>query len=115
MLRTVNKLDEQLNTAETAETMTDVRHEVDRIDRLLVALLRERQTFMDAAARIKGKRKAVLDRPRIEDVVSKVKAEAERQGLSPAIAEPVWRTLIDRCIAYEFESFDRLKPGLDKS
>ncbi|MEO1189171.1 MAG: chorismate mutase [Pseudomonadota bacterium] len=103
------------HNSETAESMDDVRHEVDRIDRLLVELLVERQSFMDAAARIKGTRKSVLDRPRIEDVVSKVKAEAERQGLSTAIAEPVWRTLIDRCIAYEFESFDRLKPGLDNS
>lgn len=115
MLRTVNKADQQRHTSETAETMADVRHEVDRIDRILVSLLQERQSFMDAAARIKGSRKAVLDRPRIEDVVAKVKAEAEQQGLSPAIAEPVWRTLIDRCIAYEFESFDRLKPGLDNS
>ena len=115
MLKTVNNPDEKRHTAETAETMTDVRHEVDRIDRLLVALLVERQSFMDAAARIKGARKSVLDRPRIEDVVAKVEAEAERQGLSKAIAEPVWRTLIDRCIAYEFESFDRLKPGLDNS
>eukprot|EP00903_Cladosiphon_okamuranus_P003315 g3313.t1 len=77
------------HTSETAQTMTDVRHEVDRIDRLLVELLVERQSFMDAAARIKGARKAVLDRPRIEDVVAKVKAEAEQQGLSPAIAEPL--------------------------
>ncbi len=106
---------EQRHSAQTAETMLDVRHEVDRLDRLLVTLLVERQSFMDAAARIKGARKSVLDRARIEDVVSKVKAEAERQGLSTAIAEPVWRTLIDRCIAYEFEAFDALKPGLDNS
>lgn len=105
----------QYHTRDSAETMSDVRHEVDRLDRLLVKLLVERQSFMDAAARIKGQRKAVLDRPRIEDVVAKVRAEAELQGLSPAIAEPVWRTLIDRCIAYEFESFDRLKPGFDNS
>lgn len=115
MLRAMKPNDQQRHTAETAETMADVRHEVDRIDRILVGLLEERQSFMDAAARIKGTRKSVLDRPRIEDVVTKVKAEAERQGLSQAIAEPVWRTLIDRCIAYEFESFDRLKPGLDNS
>ncbi|MEM1148374.1 MAG: chorismate mutase [Pseudomonadota bacterium] len=107
--------DTRYHTSETAETMSDVRHEVDRLDRLLVTLLVERQSFMEAAARIKGERKTVLDRSRIEDVVKKVKAEADRQGLSTAIAEPVWRTLIDRCIAYEFEAFDRLKPGLDKS
>lgn len=115
MTQSIKDASTKYHTRESAETMADVRHEVDRIDRLLVALLVERQSFMDAAARIKGDRNAVLDRPRIEDVVAKVKAESDRQGLAPAIAEPVWRTLIDRCIAYEFESFDRLKPGLDNS
>jgi len=103
------------HTAQSAKTMSDVRQEIDRLDRQLVTLLVERQSFMDAAARIKGHRGAVLDRARIEDVVTKVLAEAERQGLSAAIAEPVWRTLIDRCIAYEFSAFDVLKPGLDNS
>ena len=64
---------------------------------------------MDAAARIKGERSIVHDRKRIEDVVAKVCASAELEGLSRAIAEPVWRTLIDRSIAYEFESFDQRK------
>ena len=102
--------DTSYHTSETAETMMDVRHEIDRLDRALVKLLAERQTFMDAAARIKGHHTAVLDRPRIEDVVTKVLAEAKRQNLSAAIAEPVWRTLIDRSIAYEFRSYDALKP-----
>lgn len=88
--------------------MSDVRYEIDRLDRLLVAIIKERQSFMDAAARIKGDRAAVHDRARIEDVITKVKAAAEAAGLSPAIAEPVWRTMIDRCIAYEFEAFDTL-------
>ncbi len=103
------------HTAQTAQTMADVRYEIDRLDRILVGLLQERQSFMDAAARIKGDRAIVHDRARIEDVVTKVLAEASRQGLSPAIAEPVWRTLIDRCIAYEFEAFDALSPGRDKA
>ena len=106
---------ERRHTSDTAEALGDVRYEIDRLDRILVTLIAERQSFMDAAARIKGERKAVHDRARIEDVVSKVLAEADRQGLSRAIAEPVWRTMIDRCIAYEFGSFDALKPGFDKA
>lgn len=105
--------DTRRHTADTAQSMTDVRHEIDRLDRALVKLLVERQSFMDAAARIKGTRESVHDRARIEDVVSKVLAEARRQGLSPAIAEPVWRTLIDRCISYEFGAFDARRPGRD--
>ena len=101
--------DPRQHTAETAGTMADVRYEIDRIDRLLVEILAERQSFMDAAARIKGQRAAVHDRARIEDVIAKVKAECPKHGLSPAIAEPVWRMLIDRCIAYEFGSYDALR------
>ena len=90
-------------------TMAEVRQGVDALDRALVALLAERQRYMDAAARIKGEREAVFDEARIEDVVAKVKAEAHRAGLSEAIAEPVWRLLIDRCIAYEFDRWDELR------
>lgn len=87
-------------------TMAEVRQGVDALDRALVTLLTERQRYMDAAARIKGERAAVRDEARIEDVVAKVKAEARARGLSEAIAEPVWRLLIERCIAYEFEVWD---------
>jgi isochorismate pyruvate lyase len=90
-------------------TMAEVRQGVDALDRQLVALLAERQRYMDAAARIKQDRETVRDNARVEDVVAKVKAEARKAGLSEAIAEPVWRTLIEGCIAYEFEVWDRLR------
>ena len=89
--------------------MTEVRIGVDALDRALVTLIAERQRYMDAAARIKTDRAVVHDAARIEEVVAKVKASARAAGLSEAIAEPVWRTLIDRCIAYEFEAWDRLR------
>lgn len=98
----------QRHTGQSAQTMVDVRYEVDRLDEALVKLLVERQSFMDAAARIKGDRNIVHDRARIEDVVAKVVASAKAQGLAPAIAEPVWRKLIERCIAYEFAAYDKL-------
>ena len=101
-------LDERPAPADCA-TMAEVRQGVDALDRALVALLAERQRYMDAAARIKADRSAVHDAARIEDVVAKVKACARREGLSEAIAEPVWRTLIDRCIAYELERWDALR------
>ena len=94
---------------EACSTMTDVRAGVDALDRALVALMAERVRYMDAAARIKPDRAAVHDPARIEEVVAKVLEAAAREGLPAAVAEPVWRLLIDRCIAYEFDSFDRLR------
>ena len=38
--------------------------------------------------------------------MQKVLAEADRAGLSRAIAEPLWRLLIERSIAHEYDVFD---------
>jgi len=94
---------------EDCVTMVDVRQGVDALDRALVTLLAERQRYMDAAARIKPNRDAVFDQARIDDVVAKVLAAAGPAGLSPDIAEPVWRLLIDRCIAHEFGTWDQTR------
>jgi isochorismate pyruvate lyase len=91
--------------------MSSLRVQIDRLDRALVAMLAERQGYIERAAQIKIDRAVVHDDARIEDVVAKVVAEARRAGLSPAIAEPVWRTLIARCIAHEFEEFDAKNPN----
>jgi len=83
--------------------MDEVREEIDRLDRILVKLIAERQGYIEAAARIKPRADEVRLAWRIEDVVTKVLKEAEKQGLSKRIAEPVWREMIDRCIAHEHE------------
>ncbi len=93
---------------EACQSMSEVRAGVDEIDRALVLLLARRQGYMEAAARIKPTRDKVRDEERIEQVVSNVLARAREAGLSADIAEPVWRLLIERCIAHELEAFDRL-------
>jgi isochorismate pyruvate lyase len=106
--RVAQELDPRPSPAD-CRTMAEVRAGVDALDRALAAMLAERQRYMDAAARIKPDRGHVRDEARIEDVIAKVRVAAAAEGLSAEIAEPVWRTLVDRCIAYEFEVFDRLR------
>src|ERR1700733_12377470 len=94
------------NPAAACRTMTDLRREIDRLDVALVALLAERQTYIERAAEIKTARSAVHDQTRIDDVIAKVLIAAKAAGLSADIAEPVWRILVERCIAHEFAQFD---------
>ena len=101
-------VDARVDPAE-CHTMIEVRQGVDALDRALVALMAERQRYMEAAARIKPNRDVVYDQPRIEDVVAKVLVAADQHHLSADIAEPVWRLLIDRCIAHEFSVYDRTR------
>ena len=94
---------------ERCTSMAELRGEIDRLDRALVKLLSERQRYIERAAQIKADRAAVRDEARIEDVIAKVLAEAGKAGLRADIAEPVWRTLVERSIAYEFQAFDTKK------
>lgn len=96
---------------EDCQTMVDVRAGVDEVDRMLVRLIARRQGYMDAAARIKPDRGLVRDEDRIQQVLDNVQKEAWEHGLSWAIAEPVWRTMIERCIAHEFVAFDERREG----
>lgn len=92
---------------EDCASMTELRAAIDTLDARLVALLAVRQTYIERAAQLKTGREQVRDPARIEDVVAKVIAEGRKAGLSPDIAEPVWRTLIEASIAHEFEAFDK--------
>lgn len=85
-------------------TMTDIRAEIDRVDRELVALFAERTTYIDRAAEIKtGIGWPARIGARVEEVVANVRAEAVLHGLPPDKLEKLWRKLIDWSIAREEE------------
>ncbi len=95
-----------MTRASLCTTMAEIRKEIDRIDRSLVQLLAERQTYIERAGHIKAERSAIRDPARVEDVIRKVVEEARHAGLDPRVAEPVWRELVERFIAHELEVFD---------
>lgn len=95
--------------------MDDIRREIDRLDRRLVLLLAERQTYIERAGHIKPNRTAVRDDARIEDVVAKVLESANTIGLSASVAEPVWRAMMEAFIKHEFGIFDTQNESLKES
>ncbi|WP_262695225.1 chorismate mutase [Kordiimonas aquimaris] len=86
--------------------MTELRAEIDRVDRLIVPLLLERIKLIAQAGHIKADRDAVRDNWRIEDVVSKVVAEAKKQAGDVAYIEAIYRHLIEYSINHEFTVWD---------
>ncbi len=82
--------------------MRELRAEIDRIDRDLVELLRQRADCIDRAIEIKaveGLPARIEDR--VEEVLAKVRSAAEAQGLDPALAAEIWVRLIEWSIARE--------------
>jgi isochorismate pyruvate lyase len=98
--------DDGIKRPENCHSMADLRTAIDALDEELVALLARRQAYIERAAILKVSRDQIRDIARIEDVIAKVVAAAEKTGLSPAIAESVWRSLIEASIGHEYRAFD---------
>ena len=82
--------------------MIDLRAAIDELDRGLVRLLATRATYIDRAAELKSVNGLPANIPaRVEEVVTKVKANAVREGFDPELAEQLWRQLISWSIARE--------------
>ena len=83
-------------------SMEELREQIDRLDRALVALLAERATYIDRAAELKpGEGLPARIDARVEDVAAKVRAAAESHRLDPDMVEGLWRSLMDWSIARE--------------
>lgn len=87
--------------------MAEVRAGVDQLDRDLIALLRRRFDYMDAAARIKPDRSAVRDEARKAQVIANARAHAAAAGLPETAIGHLWDALVEASIAYELDEYDR--------
>ena len=87
-------------------TMAEVRAGVDQVDRELIAALRRRFDYMDAAARIKPERGQVRDEARKAQVIANAQAAATAAGLPADAIGRLWDQLVEASIAYELEAFD---------
>ncbi|NDU77270.1 chorismate mutase [Actinomadura sp. DSM 109109] len=86
---------------DTPETLADVRARIDAIDGRLVELLAEREGLVRAAAAFKSDERAVRAPDRVERVVALARERAAGAGLSPEVAETVWRAMIGAFVDLE--------------
>ena len=89
-------------TAADCTTMAEIRENIDRVDRALMALFSERWSFIGRAAEIKAGLGIPADVPeRVRQVRDNARRNAEAEGLDGAFYEDIWARLIDHAIAHE--------------
>ncbi|MBS7660579.1 chorismate mutase [Pseudomonas lalucatii] len=95
------------------QSLAEVRANIDRIDRQLVALLAERGAFVAQAARFKRNSEEVKAPQRVEQVIAKVRELAQALGANPDVVEPVYRSMIAAFIQAELAEHAALaqQPG----
>ena len=76
------------------ESLDEVRSNIDRIDREIVALIAERGQYVEQAARFKVSPAAVFDKTRFDQILARVRNLADEAGTSPEVVESVYRSMV---------------------
>lgn len=97
---------EKQKDAPDCTSMDEVRAEIDRIDEQLVTLIGERFTYVDRAWQLKENPEDAVVPWRIQQVIEKVRAQAELKNVPPSLVEALWRQMIGWFIQYEEEKLD---------
>jgi isochorismate pyruvate lyase len=92
-------------------SLSEVRANIDRIDREIVAALAERGKYVAEAGRFKQDPAAVSQPARVEAIVARVRKLAEADGLAPAVAETTYRAMIAGFEDYEREQWRKAHPA----
>lgn len=97
-----------MKTPADCKTMAELRAEIDRVDAELVALLAQRNRYIDRAIEIKSD----VGLParigsRVEEVVANVRRHAVAHGLAPDNLEKLWRNLTDWAIEREEDTLGK--------
>ncbi len=87
------------------KSLHEVRQAIDDIDKQLIDLLAQRQKWVEHAGKLKPKNdaQAVAAPERVAQVIGTRRQQAEQAGLSPDVAEAIWRTMIAAFIRLETE------------
>src|SRR5947209_2151065 len=97
-----------MKTPAECDSLDQVRAEIDRIDRAIVALIGERGGYVHAAARFKTSEAAVAAPERQAAMLVARRAWAEEAGLDPDMIEKLYRDLVAYFIVREREHWRTL-------
>ena len=88
----------------TAGELSEVRQQIDGLDRQIVELIAERQKWVLKAGSLKNNEQAVRAPDRVEQVIGKVRSLAAKSGASPEVVEATYRALIGAFIDLELDA-----------
>ena len=91
------------------KNLNEVRRNIDKVDNLLVKLIAEREFYAKEAVKFKIDRRQIIDRKRINAVLTRVKKLSKKYKVNSVIVEKIWKLMIKNFIFLENKLFKRPK------
>ena len=90
-------------------TLDDAREKIDAVDEEIVSLIAKRNDYIKQIAYFKTSIDEVKAEDRIDDVISKVRAQAISLDLSPNLINDLYTRMIDGMVESEISEFRNAK------
>ena len=98
-----------MKTPDQCGNMADVRAEIDRLDRQVVALLGQRFAYVKAAAKFKTSETTVKAPERFQMMLKQRRIWAEEAGLNADAIEKMYQDLVNHFIDQEMKHWQQSK------
>ena len=92
-----------MKTPDQCESLVDIRAEIDRLDRQVVALLGQRFAYVKAASKFKTSETTVRASERLQAMLKRRRIWAEEEGLDADVIEKMYQDLVNHFIAEEMK------------
>lgn len=91
------------------KNLKEVRKNIDNVDARLVKLIAEREFYAREAVKFKTDRSQIIDRKRINAVLSRVKKLSKKYKINNLNVEKIWKLMIQNFIILENKLFKKPK------
>ncbi len=95
---------------EECQNMTEIRSEIDSLDRQVIQLLGQRFAYVKAAAKFKTDATSVKAPERFQSMLQQRRIWAEVEGLNPDAIEKLYRDLVNHFIQEELQQWKTQHP-----
>ena len=91
------------------KNLKEVRKNIDNVDTRIVKLIAEREFYAREAVKFKTDRGQIIDKKRINSVLSRVKKLSKKYKISSLTVEKIWKLMIQNFIILEKKLFKKPK------
>ena len=91
------------------KNLNEVRKRIDNIDTNLVKLIAERESYVKETLKFKISKNQIIDKKRINIVLSRVKNLSKQYKVNSLITESIWKLMIKYFIILENKLFKKPK------
>ena len=98
-----------MNKKEKDKEMKNVRFLIDRIDDKILPLMVKRSKLVAKALELKSKKKEIIDRKRINQILKKIESKSNKMKADPKLIKSIWMDMIQNFIDHERKEFNKRK------